>query len=177
MRRRNFYRPDRNIKTKTLNNASPDECRIFAYYLYEICKYKHDFYQDDEDDDAFMQYAHQFFVKLAKKLDVEQAVELSLEKTIENYVKYEKLHPFQDNHAEPERFFSDTDVRYKFTEDYEVERLRPVDCDSLIHVNLVRCFYASQSNEFFLSLIANYLSFHPLWASATNVRHCFSLLQ
>ncbi len=41
-----------NAKTKTLNFASPEECRIFAYYLYTICKYKIEFYPDREEDSA-----------------------------------------------------------------------------------------------------------------------------
>jgi hypothetical protein len=41
-----------NAKTKTLNFASPEEWRIFAYYLYTICKYKIEFYPDREEDSA-----------------------------------------------------------------------------------------------------------------------------
>jgi|GEM_PF-2657480 hypothetical protein len=56
-----------NAKTKTLNFASPEECRIFAYYLYTICKYKIEFYPDREDEGDYLSYIYGFFMKLAQR--------------------------------------------------------------------------------------------------------------
>ena len=152
---RSRLRSANNCRTKTLNEATPVECRLFAYYLYEIIEYKHKFYSDYEKEDDFILYSYLLFVKLAKKLGQEKAIESALEKKVENFEKHGKLHVDE----EINRVFHDSDVQYKYKEDREVESLCPSGFDKVfpIHVNMLRCLFVTQSNEFLLSLIANYL--------------------
>ena len=153
---RRSLRPIIRPKTKTLNEANPVDCRLFAYYLYEIIKYKHEFYSDDEDDDDFVFFSYFLFVKLAKKLGQEKAIGASLEKTIASFEKYGKLHVDEKIINRP---FCGSEVLCKYKEDRNVENLcsNRFDKLSLIHVNMFRCLYVTQSNEYLLSLIANYL--------------------
>ena len=155
-RSRRMLGQSRNLKTKTLNEASPSECRILAYYLYEILRYKHDFYPDDEDDDDFMLFSYMLFEKIAKKLGLETAIEGALEGTIRKFVKCGKLNAAPEL---PDQFFSDSIIKYKYREDIDVNRLQPCGLDkpTQIIIDMLRCFYVTKSNEFLLSLIANYL--------------------
>lgn len=164
MIRRNYRRFGRwsntNAKTKTLNFASPEECRIFAYYLYTICNYKIEFYPDNEDEGDYLSYVYGFFMKLVKRLGKERAVESYLEKLIKHYAEKKILTPF-NSQSESDRvhLFESSNIPYQFEEDSTVDR--NISCEvsnlTLAEVDLYRVFHVTRSNNIFLAVIANFL--------------------
>lgn len=143
-------------KRKTLNIASIDECRIFAYYLYEICSYKTVYYPDDEIDDDYLYFLYGFFSRLAKKMQREKVILNYLSKVIIQYQNHKVLKEIIGNCDE---CFCNTQIPYLYEEDKIIDRMRPrgFNKPTQIEINLLRCYYVSHSNEFLLCLIANFL--------------------
>ncbi len=143
-------------KRKTLNIASIEECRIFAYYLYEICSYKTVYYPDDEIDDDYLYLIYGFFSKLAKKMQREKVILNYLSKVIIQYQNHKVLKEISGNCDE---CFCNTQIPYLYEEDKMIDHMRPrgFNKPTQIEINLLRCYYVSHSNEFLLCLIANFL--------------------
>ena len=160
--RRSGLRSIRNQqKTKTLKDASIEDCRVFAYYLYELCSYRLDNYPDAEDDDCFIYSLFSFFEALARKMGKEKVVLNYLSKIILQYRNNKVLTELPENTATNSDllFFDNTDIPYSYEEDKKIDRMRTCTGDRLtfIEINLRRIHYVSDSTEFLLSLIANFL--------------------
>ena len=147
------------FRTKTFNEVTPLECRIFAYYLYVIYNYKLQFYPDDETDDDFVTPFYNLFGKIAKKLKQEKEIEAYLDKKISEYVRQGLLTPIEKDNKET-LLFDKTHIPMVFHEDKEIERIMIYNssfCRSLLSINLLRCQYVLHSNKFMMNLITNYL--------------------
>lgn len=59
---------ERKIKT-SIKNMKAWECRIYAYYLYVVCKYQHENYPDNENDGDFLLTMYTIFRRLAERLN------------------------------------------------------------------------------------------------------------
>ncbi len=162
MRRASGLRSLRNRqKTKNLRNASIEECRIYAYYLYEICSYKLDNYPDEEDGDDYLYALFDFFESLANKMGKEKEILNYLTKIINQYKnnKILKEIPVNENTNSDLLYFTNSGIPYSFEEDKTIDRMRTCTHEKLsfIEINLRRIQYVSDSVEFLLSLIANFL--------------------
>ena len=145
--------------TKTLNDVTPLECRILAYYLYVIYNYKLQFDSDNETDEDFVTLFYNLFGKLAKKLKQEEAIEIYLNNEISRFVKQGLLTPIETVNGELS-FFEKTQIPILLQEDKEIERIMIYNssfCRSLLSINLLRCQYVLHSNKFMLNLITNFL--------------------
>ncbi|MCR5062496.1 MAG: hypothetical protein K6A89_04365 [Treponema sp.] len=109
-------------KRKTLNIASIEECRIFAYYLYEICSYKTVYYPDDEIDDDYLYLIYGFFSRLAKKMQREKMILNYLSKVIIQYQNHKVLKEISGNCDE---CFCNTQIPYLYEEDKMIDHMRP----------------------------------------------------
>lgn len=153
-------RVGRGIRTvkASIKNLSVSECRIFAYYLYVITKYKHDNYPDEESEDSYLSLIYTTFLRLGKRLGIQKKIETYLEGVIKQYAKHEVLTRITGDDISKRPWFSKSNIPYTFQEDCEIERLLyRIDFPEVSLIDLFRCFYVSQSNEFLLSLIANFL--------------------
>ena len=146
-------------KSKTLNNASVEECRIFAYYLYIICSYKLENYPDADDADDYLYGLFGFFDRLVNKMGQSKSVLNYLSKVIIRYQNHKVLKEIPDYEMNDNFFFDGTEIPFTYEEDKKIERIRPCDMTkpSLIEIDLLRIYYVSHSLEFLLGLIANYL--------------------
>ena len=146
-------------KSKTLNDASVEECRIFAYYLYIICSYKLENYPDADDADDYLYGLFGFFDRLVNKMGQSKAVLNYLSKVIIRYQNHKVLKEIPDYEMNDNFFFDGTEIPFTYEEDKKIERIRPCDMTkpSLIEIDLLRIYYVSHSLEFLLGLIANYL--------------------
>lgn len=146
-------------KSKTLNNASVEECRIFAYYLYVICSYKLENYPDADDADDYLYGLFGFFDRLVNKMGQSKSVLNYLSKVIIRYQNHKVLKEIPDYEMNDNFFFDGTEIPFTYEEDKKIERIRPCDMTkpSLIEIDLLRIYYVSHSLEFLLGLIANYL--------------------
>ncbi|MGN0738989.1 MAG: AAA family ATPase [Treponema sp.] len=136
---------------------SLSDCRIFSYYLYVITKYKHDNSLGQDDEENYLTLSYTIFLHLAKIIGSYIKAEAYLEKTINKYAKLKLLTPLgeKDN---PDVCFSNSKIPYFFSEDNEINRLLcNFDNPDILIINLFRCFTVTKSNEFLLSLIANFL--------------------
>lgn len=165
------------LKTKTLNTASIEDCRVFAYYLFVICNYKVKNYSDQEETSEFLNAVFRLFTRLAKKLGVENQLEKKVSEMVLRYARNGYLNLFveiESFHCQDEKnedipvnlsqrysykdCFSDTNIPYLYEEDKRIERL----CDSVdrltsFSINLYRCYLANNNIDFLVLLIANYL--------------------
>ena len=146
-------------KSKTLNDASVEECRIFAYYLYIICSYKLENYPDADDADDYLYGLFGFFDRLVNKMGQSKSVLNYLSKVIIRYQNHKVLKEIPDYEMNDNFFFDGTEIPFTYEEDKKIERIRPCDMTkpSLIEIDLLRIYYVSHSLEFLLGLIANYL--------------------
>lgn len=147
----------RSVKT-CIKDFSVSECRLYAYYFYVMCQFMHENYPDEEKDDDYLQAAYAIFVRLARQLKVERTLERHLEKVIRGFVK-RGIFTVDENFSENELvFFDHSKIPYLYKEDKDVDRIRPYsNGSSLLEIYLFRCFFANDSNEFLLPLIANFL--------------------
>lgn len=145
-------------KTKTLNGASIEECRIFAYYLYEICSYKLDNYPAPGEEDDYLYDLFSFFERLVGKMGREKEVVDYLSKVI---VQYQKNNVLKEISEQNDLLcFNNSEMPYLYEEDKHVDRMRPFGNQAkptFIEIDLLRIYYVTQSTEFLLGLIANFL--------------------
>ena len=156
LRRFNGLRGYKN-QQKTLNDASTEECRLFAYYLYEICSYKLDNYPDSENEDDYLYYMFSFFERLANKMGKGKEVLDYLSKVI---IQYQKNNMLKEISEENDLLcFSNSNMPYLYEEDKKIDSMRAFAMlkPSFMEIDLLRVYYVTQSTGFLLSLIANFL--------------------
>ena len=146
-------------KSKTLNNASVEECRIFAYYLYVICSYKLECYPDAEDNEDYLYGIFGFFDRLANKMGQGKAVLNYLSKVIIQYQNHKVLKEIEGHELRDDCVFDGTEIPYTYEEDRKIDRVRScnIPIPSLLVIDLMRIHYVSRSLDFLLGIIANYL--------------------
>lgn len=146
-------------KSKTLNNASVEECRIFAYYLYVICSYKLECYPDAEDNEDYLYGIFGFFDRLANKMGQGKAVLNYLSKVIIQYQNHKMLKEIPDFEMNENFCFDGTDIPFTYEEDRKIDRVHSCNMPipSLLVIDLMRIHYVSRSLDFLLGIIANYL--------------------
>jgi len=146
-------------KSKTLNNASVEECRIFAYYLYVICSYKLECYPDAEDNEDYLYGIFGFFDRLANKMGQGKAVLNYLSKVIIQYQNHKVLKEIEGHELRDDFVFDGTEIPYTYEEDRKIDRVRSCNMPipSLLVIDLMRIHYVSRSLDFLLGIIANYL--------------------
>ena len=125
---REYIEGGSSVKTKTLNTATEEDCRIFAYYLYVICDYKVKNYADQEETSEFLGYLFRMFTRLSKKLGVEEAVSQQLKKMVLRYARNGGLTIYADlsnSNSDSDAFrvsrsyrdcLDDTDIPYEYFE-------------------------------------------------------------
>ena len=135
---------------RKMNGVSRGDALCAAYYLY--CAAELDEGRKCPSDDSV-----DLFFKLASLLGKTDQVAEFLEKYVNSAEKRNLLEPIKED---GERCFEDSNIRYEYREDRDVERnIR--DASVVIDknlVNLYRCFYVSDAGyRFFAKLTANFL--------------------
>ena len=160
------------FKTKTLNTATEEDCRILAYYLYNVCDYKVKNYPDQNETEEYLSDVFRMFIRLAKKLGVEGAANQKLAKMVLRYARNGALNvisEFDSEENEPEEpfamrgreivCFDGTEIPYVYQEDKRIDRICHYNSDkiSLMEINLYRCYLVNDGLDFMPLLIANFL--------------------
>ncbi|MBO4699628.1 ATP-binding protein, partial [bacterium] len=133
-----------------MNGVSRGDAVCAAYYLYCAAELNEGRkYPSDDSVDLFF--------KLVSSLGKTEQVAEFLEKYVNSAEKRNLLEPIKED---GERCFEDSNIRYEYREDRDVERnIR--DASVVIDknlVNLYRCFYVSDAGyRFFAKLTANFL--------------------
>jgi len=106
-------------KSKTLNDASIEECRIFAYYLYVICSYKLDCYPDADDNDEYLYGLFGFFERLANRMNRSNIILNYLSKIVIQYQNHKVLKEIEYPSQVDSFVFEGTEIPYTYEEEKE----------------------------------------------------------
>ena len=155
--RRRLRRVSAAAKT-SIRSLEISECRILAYYLYEMVRFKHESYPEDENESDYLSFLYTIFSRLAKRLGVSEKITAYMEKLKQEYVSKGKMTPAKKGDESEEDSFSGR-IPYDYEEDRHIDHMiygEMENTDSIV-VDLYRCFYVNQSNEFLLPIISNFL--------------------
>ena len=165
-RRFSDYFEENELKTKTLNTATEEECRIFAYYLYVISDYKVKNYSDQDETDDFLCSLFLMCIRLSKKLNVEAAFNKYLAQMVLRFARNGYLNAIIDEEEggdiaslkyKKSYTFDGTDIPYIYEEDKRIEHMRSgSDKLSITEINLYRSYIVMDGIDFIPNLIANF---------------------